>query len=142
MSLSPISSREPGRLYGFPCSWTVCRTGHRELERTAAPPIFARVLALEMTFPEPVNGTENGRSPGVPLGSGPSGSPNCYTTDPGWGERYTITEGTCPCAPGVPHPVLGSPYPPPGEDISQCQRLVKRKDIIYLKSYTNLRVVT
>ena len=57
------------------------------------------------------------------------------------GERYTITEWTHPCAPGVPHPILGSPSLPPGKDVSQCQRLVKRKGIIYLKSYTNLRVI-
>ena len=34
--------------------------------------------------------------------------------------------------------VLGSPWLPPGKDISQCQRLVTRKGIIYLKSYTDL----
>ena len=64
----------------------------------------------------------------------------CYRTDGVWGggEQYTIAKWTHPCAPGVPHPVLGSPCPPPGKDVSQCQRLVKRKGVIYLKSYTNL----
>ena len=67
----------------------------------------------------------------------------CYRTDlGGGGERYTITKWTHPCAPGVTHPVLGSPCPPPGKNISQCQRLVKRKGIMYLRSYTNLRVMT
>ena len=30
-------------------------------------------------------------------------------------------------------PILGLPCPPPGNDVSQCQRLVKRKGIIYSK---------
>ena len=47
-----------------------------------------------------------------------------------------------PCALGVPYPVLGSPCPLLGKDILECQRLVKRKDIIYLKNYMNLRVIT
>ena len=64
---------------------------------------------------------------------------------PGWGvgEQYTITEWTHPCAPGgPPNPILGSPCQLPGKDVSQCQRLVKRKGIFYLKSYTNIRVIT
>ena len=35
-------------------------------------------------------------------------------------------------------PILGLVCPLPGKDVSQCQRLLKRKGIIYLKSYTDL----
>ena len=49
----------------------------------------------------------------------------------GGGKWYTITKWTPHCGPGAPLPVLGLPCPPPGKDISQCQRLVKRKGIIY-----------
>ena len=54
----------------------------------------------------------------------------CYRTD--LGRRGDIL------LPNGPHllpasPVLGSPFPPPGNCSSQCQRLVKRKGIIYSK---------
>ena len=35
-------------------------------------------------------------------------------------------------------PILSSPCPPPGNYSPQCQRLVKRKGIIYSKSDTDL----
>ena len=53
-----------------------------------------------------------------------------------------LPNGTTLVLQGFPHPVLGSPCLPPGRDVSWCQRSVKRKGIIYLKSYANLRVMS
>ena len=53
-----------------------------------------------------------------------------------------LPNGTTLVLQGFPHPVLGSPCLPPGRDVSWCQRSVKRKGIIYLKSYANLTVMT
>ena len=52
------------------------------------------------------------------------------------GGQNTITKWIPPFSRGTP--VLGSPCPPPGNYVSQFQRLVKRKGIIYSKSYTDL----
>ena len=68
-------------------------------------------------------------------------NPSEHVTEQSWregaAERYTIAEWTHPCALGVPHPILGLPCLPPEKDISQDQRLVKRKGIIYAKIYIN-----
>ena len=60
----------------------------------------------------------------------------------GWTMIYYDQMDPPLCSGGAPPSVLGLPCPLPGKDICQCQRLVKRKRIIYLKSYTNLRVMT
>ena len=60
-------------------------------------------------------------------------------TEQTWGGVHDILlpNGTPLCS-GGPRPIVGSPCPPPGKDVSQCQRLVKRKGIIYSKRYTDL----
>ena len=40
-----------------------------------------------------------------------------------------------PLCSGILSSILGLPFLPPGKDASQCQRLVQRNGIIYLKSY-------
>ena len=52
---------------------------------------------------------------------------------PRGGKPYAITKRPPFFSGSLPRHLLGSPCPPPGRDISQGQRLVKRKGIIYLK---------
>ena len=61
----------------------------------------------------------------------------CYRTDLGeGGEQNTITEWISRLVLwGSPHPVLGSPCPPPGKDISQCQIGEKERDYLFKELY-------
>ena len=53
------------------------------------------------------------------------------------GRGQNTTNEWTPPSPWGP-PVLGLPFLPPGNYSSQCEILVKRKGIIYSKSYTDL----